>query len=90
MVTFGNAGDTAFAQAFDLVLFSDIDEDGLFDRATDTVLGALRHEGGMGAGESVTEAVDVAGEVRFRDDLIYAFVDAWGQSRRSRRIEQHQ
>ena len=75
-VSYGNAGDTALPDVFEILLFADENENGSFDTGIDSVLGSATHSAGLEAGEFVTHDIPVSGSVLFRDNLIYAFVDS--------------
>ncbi|HEX3128889.1 MAG TPA: CARDB domain-containing protein, partial [Thermoanaerobaculia bacterium] len=71
-----NQGNTSVAQPFRVTVFVDFDRDGLFTAATDRVLGQAEFTGSLSSNATATLPVPVSGEVRFRDDLIWAFVDS--------------
>jgi uncharacterized repeat protein (TIGR01451 family) len=73
-----NQGNTGVSAPFRVTVFLDLDRDGLFTAATDRVLGQADFTGSLAANATATLAVPVSGEVRFRDDLIWAFVDSEG------------
>jgi len=64
----------ADAGGFDLLLFEDLNDNGVYDAGTDTQLGLVA-VAGLTAGTSQVESVPVSGEVTFRDNLIHATVD---------------
>jgi uncharacterized repeat protein (TIGR01451 family) len=71
----GNSGVTA---PFRVTVFADLDRDGVFTAAADRVLGQADFTGSLAANATATLPVPVSGEVRFRDDLIWSFVDSEG------------
>ena len=73
-----NQGNTSVAAPFRVTVFVDLDRDGLFTAAADRVLGQKDFTGSLAANATATLTVPVSGEVRFRDDLISAFVDNEG------------
>jgi len=64
--------DASFAVTF----FEDRDGDGAYDSVTDNTLGQATYTGGLAAGAEVEVQALVTGEVLFRDNLVYAFVDS--------------
>jgi hypothetical protein len=75
-VTFGNAGNTLIAGAFEVLLFADRNGNGTYDGGSDITLGSAVYANGLDAGQFVTQAIEIDGTALFRDDLIYAFVDS--------------
>ncbi len=73
-----NQGNTGVTEPFRVTVFVDLDRDGRLTAGTDRVLGQADFTDGLAAGALATLPVPVAGEVRFRDDLIWAFVDSEG------------
>ncbi len=73
-----NQGNTNVVAPFRVTVFLDLDRDGLFTAVTDRVLGEADFTTGLAAEATATLPVPVSGEVRFRDDLIWAFVDSEG------------
>jgi len=78
-VTIGNAGNQDVVGAFDLLLFADADNDARYTAGVDTTLGQSTVSAGLAAGQAQLVSVPVTGAQDFRDDLIYAWVDAAGQ-----------
>jgi uncharacterized repeat protein (TIGR01451 family) len=73
-----NQGNTGVTAPFRVTVFVDLDHDGVFTAATDRVLGQAGFTGSLAANATATLPVPVASEVRFRGDLIWAFVDSEG------------
>ena len=71
-----NAGDEALAGVVDVLLFADLDQDGLFDAGSDRVLGTSALVPPLAPGEEVLVAVDAAGRLPFRDAPLHAWVDS--------------
>jgi hypothetical protein len=74
-VTVENGGAGATGGSFDVLLFEDANANGVFDVASDVVLG-LASSAALGAGATSIVDVGVSGSVQFRENLIHAFVDA--------------
>jgi len=71
-----NAGSSAFSGSATVLVFEDENVNGAFDSDVDTVLGSQRFEGPIASGATMSLTVPVSAVVRFRDDLVYAFVDS--------------
>ncbi len=76
--TIKNQGNTDLAAdaTFTVTFFEDRDGDGAYDSATDNTLGQATHTGGLTSRAEAEVQALVTGEVLFRDNLIYAFVDS--------------
>ncbi len=61
---------------FELLAFYDADGDGAFTEANDPVLGRAPRESELGAGNAADAAVDVSGELPFRDAPVSIWVDS--------------
>jgi PKD repeat protein len=70
-----NAGNQATTAPFGVTLFEDEDRNGAFTPGSDTVIAEAVHSGALPAGDVVTVTMPVAGDLLFRDNLIYALVD---------------
>ncbi len=70
-----NNGPGGTGGAFDLLLFEDTTANGVYDAGVDVVLGSVP-VAALSAGAASSIHVPVAGPVSFRENLIYAFVDA--------------
>jgi len=75
-VSVKNQGNAAVTAPFRISLFQDLDGDGRFSPGTDVLLGAADHIAALAPGQTDSLAVPVAGTLRFRDDLIWAFADS--------------
>ncbi len=71
-----NAGGQAVNRSFRVTVFEDRDLNRALTPGTDLVLGQRDHTALFGASASEWFSVPVAGNVLFRDNLIYAFVDS--------------
>ncbi|MES1241964.1 MAG: CARDB domain-containing protein [Acidobacteriota bacterium] len=77
-VTIRNQGNASVTAPFQVSLFQDLDRDGRFTAGSDVVLGTAGHTGSLAPGQADVLAVPVAGTLRFRDDLLWAFADSAG------------
>ncbi len=78
-LTVSNIGGAPAVSPARVTLFDDLDGDGLFNAAVDTVLGSQTMPTGLERGTDVTFDIPVNGTVGFRDAPIYAFVDSDGR-----------
>ena len=75
-VELSNPGNGGVAEPFDVAVFEDLDGDGRFDAALDNVLGQATFDGGLDAGATAPFSVPVAGTITFRNQRLYAIIDA--------------
>lgn len=75
-VEIANRGGLGVTAPVRVTAFLDLDGDRAFDAGSDRVLGEAVHEAPLAAGGSAVLSLPVAGELRFRDDLVWAFVDS--------------
>jgi len=73
-----NQGNRDVTEPFEITLFEDTDQDGIFTDGADNVLGQRTYYSTLAIGQSVQLPIAVAGNVLFRDNLIYAFADSQG------------
>jgi YVTN family beta-propeller protein len=71
-----NQGDQDVVDPFEVTVFEDSDGDGVFTAGVDNVLGQGEYVDPVPVGTSNWFTVPVAGNVLFRDNLIYAFADS--------------
>jgi streptogramin lyase len=74
-----NQGNQDVTQTFRVTVFEDRDLNRALTPGTDIVLGQREHTGVLAAGLSEWFSVSVSGNVLFRDNLLYAFVDSQNQ-----------
>lgn len=74
-VTVTNYGSAGFDYEYDVLIFEDLDFDGLYTPGIDAVLGeqALSEVPGPDAG--LIERVFLTGRLLFKDNLVHAYVD---------------
>ena len=70
-----NAGNAPAAGPIKVVLYEDLDGDQVYSVKNDRLLGAEACPGSLAPGAAVTIRTPVLGSVRFRQNLIYAWVD---------------
>jgi hypothetical protein len=63
-----------FTKTFTVAFFEDRDGDGAYDALADNLLGTTTRAG-LGAGETVTVAASVSGQVEFAGNLVHAWAD---------------
>jgi hypothetical protein len=71
-----NAGLSAFAGAFEVLVFADANASGAYEPASDVTAGRATFRGAIEAGDSASVAVPASLRVVFRDAPLLAFVDA--------------
>jgi hypothetical protein len=71
-----NQGNRDVTEPFEITLFEDTDQDGIFTDGADNVLGQRTYFGRLATGQSVWLPIAVSGNVLFRDNLIYVFADS--------------
>ncbi len=62
-----------------MLLFEDQDGDGVYTAGTDRMLGTATYDGMIAAGGTAGLSVPLSGQVLFRDNLVYAWVDSAGE-----------
>jgi len=75
-VSFENAGSMHVAPGFEVAVFEDLNLDGTFTADQDHLFGAVAMEEAVLAGESTRVEVPVFGQLRFRENVLLAMVDA--------------
>jgi hypothetical protein len=70
-----NQGDVDTGANFNITFFEDSNKNGAYE-TTDNMLGSYTYSGILSAGTSTNVSTSVSGNVLFRDNLIYAFVDS--------------
>ncbi len=75
-VTIENKGNQDSVLAFTITVFEDINRNQAFDSGTDNVITESAYTGNLIPGALDTVTLAVTGNVLFRDNLIYAFVDS--------------
>lgn len=75
-VTVVNRGNAAVSTPFTVIAFEDLDRDGLFDPAVDTLLGEHRVRVAIEVDGRHTFSVPVAGQQSFRDAPVSVLLDA--------------
>ena len=81
-----NAGTQTAPANVSVVAFRDSNGNGQYDQTTDTVLGQTTLTAALGAGQSETVTIDVAGLLPFRDAPIYVVVDPLGTLAESNKV----
>jgi hypothetical protein len=71
-----NIGAADVTVPFTLTAFEDQNANGTFEVGADIVLGAVVHGTGLPAGNVLDLSVGLSGTVRFKGNIIYAFVDS--------------
>jgi RHS repeat-associated protein len=71
-----NDGTGDVAVPYQMVLFEDIDHNGAYEAASDNLLGGTSIASGPAAQSAMDVSMAFAGELRFRDDPVYLFVDS--------------
>lgn len=74
-VSIGNGGTAPGAASVTVLAFADIDRNGRFDRAVDTVLGQGTLTSSLSPGRSATLDIGVAGVMTMRDGPVHVVVD---------------
>ena len=75
-VELANDGTEDVLEAFDLVLFQDLDLDGLYDPAADRLFGTASVAPPLAAGASLPVPVPAVGALEFRDAPLHAWADS--------------
>ena len=70
-----NIGEASVTTSFNTLFFEDENNTGVYVQGTDPVLGAVTLTG-LAFNTSVTVTVAASGQVKFRDNLVYALVDS--------------
>ncbi|WP_167527983.1 Ig-like domain-containing protein [Desulfosarcina alkanivorans] len=83
MITVANKGSRAVISPFHIVLFEDTNLSRGYEEAEDNRLGEAHVSNGLGAGEASNVSIDFAGQLLFRDNRIYVFVDSAGDVQES-------
>ena len=71
-----NKGNAPVSVPFTVIVFEDRNLNGVFDPATDVVLGSMTETSAIAAGASVARTITLSGTVLFRDNLLYVFADS--------------
>ncbi len=75
-VTVVNNGSSDVTDPYRIVLFEDTDNSGAYETESDNLLGETSVASGPGAGAAVDVSAAFVGELLFRDNSIYVFVDS--------------
>jgi choice-of-anchor A domain-containing protein/RHS repeat-associated protein len=75
-VRVANKGAVDVSGGFEVMVFHDINANGLFDAGSETLLGSVRVDGGLAKDASIDVQVVVAGKLTFAGAPLRAFVDS--------------
>lgn len=78
IVDFSNQGGDPFSGTFDVIIFEDRNDNGLYDQLIDNSLGTATFSGDLPSGGSSTLEIPISGTILFEDNLLYAVIDVDG------------